>query len=83
MLDQAKDLDLGGGSSSLFAVCQQGILKLNERGNRTREKLNEHILVEAFGDGYIEKWKVYYERGLNGEPFEIEEHFYNPNTNQV
>lgn len=47
------------------------------------KKLNENILVEGFGDGYIEKWKAYYDRGIKGEQFQIEEHFYNPHTQQV
>ncbi|MFZ8528536.1 hypothetical protein ACO1NJ_14530, partial [Staphylococcus aureus] len=40
-------------------------------------------LTEGFGEGYIEKWKAFYQKALSGKDFEIEEHFVNPKTGDI
>jgi len=57
--------------------------------NRVKEvtgverKLNESVFVEGYGDGYNETWRVYYNRALAGEYFEIEEHSFHPLSNDI
>jgi PAS domain S-box-containing protein len=47
------------------------------------KKLNESVFAEGFGEDYIVKWKAYYCKALEGESFEIEEHFYHPESNVI
>ena len=47
------------------------------------QKLYESAFVEGFGEGYVKKWKGYYERALKGESLEIEEHYSHPETNDI
>jgi len=63
--------------------ANQAYLNLMKEVTGVTKKLNESIFVEGFGDGYIEKWKAYYEKGLSGDMFELEEHFYHPETNEI
>ncbi|REK34602.1 MAG: PAS domain S-box protein [Bacteroidetes bacterium] len=83
LLDQTNDLIWAVGHHFCLVYANKAYLNLMKAVTGKEKKLNEQVFVEGFGDGYIEKWKAYYERGLNGEHFEIVEHFYNPNTNQV
>jgi len=46
-------------------------------------KLYESAFVEGFGEASIEKWKAYYNRAIKGEYFEIEEHHFNPEANEI
>ena len=48
-----------------------------------KQKLYQSAFVEGFGQGYVEKWKTYYERALNGECFDIEEHYSHPEKNEI
>lgn len=82
-LEQSNDLIWIIDSSFNLKYANQAYQNVMKQVTGEERKLNENLLVEGFGVGYIEKWKAYYERGLNGEHFEIEEHFYNPNTHQV
>ncbi len=63
--------------------ANKAYLKLIKEVTGVEMKLSESVLVEGFGEGYIEKWKAYYKRALEGENFEIEGHFYNPQSNQI
>ncbi len=47
------------------------------------QKLTESAFVENFGEVYIKKWKSYCTRALTGESFEIEEHYYHPETKEI
>lgn len=82
-LEQSNDLFWIIDSSFCLVYANQAYQNVMKQVTGEEKKIDETIFIEGFGDGYIEKWKAYYERGLNGEHFEIEEHFYNPNTNQV
>ena len=46
-------------------------------------QLQESAFLEVFGKDYIEKWKSYYIRAFSGESFEVEEHHFNPSTNEI
>lgn len=82
-LDQSKDLIWAADHHFCLVYANKAYLSLMKEVTGREKKLNECLFIEGFDDGYIEKWKAYYERGLNGEYFEIEEHFYNPNTNKA
>lgn len=47
------------------------------------KQLHESAFEDGFGEGYNEKWKVYYTRALDGDFFEIEEHYADPNSNKI
>ncbi|BAO56223.1 PAS domain S-box protein [Nonlabens marinus] len=51
----------------------------------TGKELNlyEPVLVKGFGEGYMEKWKNYYSRALQGECFNLEEHYSHPESNEI
>lgn len=51
--------------------------------NGKKIKIGETIFTKNISEGEIEKWKANYERGFNGEHFEVVDHFYNPKTNDT
>jgi PAS domain S-box-containing protein len=80
LLDQTKDLFWAVDQNLYLVYANRAYLDLMREVTGEEKKLNTPILVEGFGEGYIKKWKAYYQRALSGEHFEIEEHFYNPET---
>ncbi len=64
MLDHAKDLNWAVDHHLCLVYGNKAYLNLMKEVTGKEKKLNEHLLVEGFGDGYIEKWKAYYEREL-------------------
>ncbi len=83
LLDQSKDLIWMIDLKFQLVYANNSYLNLMKEINGVEKKLNESIFVEDFGEGYIEKWKAYYNRALTGEYFEIEEHFYHPQLNEI
>ncbi|MDO9000851.1 MAG: PAS domain S-box protein [Bacteroidota bacterium] len=83
LLEQSNDLIWIIDSNFSLKYANQAYQNVMKQVTGEEKKLGAPIFTEGFGEGYIEKWKVYYERGLNGEHFNIEENFYNPHTNQV
>ena len=82
-LEQSNDLIWIIDSNFCLKYANQAYQKFMKQVMGEENKMDEPIFTQGFGDGYIEKWKAYYERGLNGEHFEVEESSYNPYTNQV
>jgi PAS domain-containing protein len=82
-LDQTKDLVWAVDKNLDLVFANRAYLNLMKEVTGVEKELNTPILVEGFGDGYIEKWNAYYLRALSGESFEIEEHFYNPETKEM
>lgn len=82
-IDQTKDLIWAVDENLYLVYANNAYLSLIKEVTGEEKELNTPILVEGFGEGYIEKWKAYYLRALNGESFEIEEHFYNPETKET
>ncbi|WP_114748549.1 PAS domain S-box protein [Pleomorphovibrio marinus] len=82
-LDQTKDLIWEVDKNLLLVYANKAYLTLMKEVTGMEKKLDTPILVEGFGEGYIEKWKAYYQRALSGESFEIEENFYDPATEEM
>ncbi len=82
-LEQSSELVWIIDSNFFLKYANQAYQNAMKRVTGEEKKMEESIFTEGFSDGYIEKWKAYYERGLKGEQFEIEENFYNPFTNQI
>jgi PAS domain S-box-containing protein len=82
-LDQTKDLVWAVDKNLDLVFANRAYLNLMKEVTGVEKELNTPILVEGFGEGYIEKWNAYYLRALSGESFEIEEHFYNPETKEM
>nr|MBC7613544.1 PAS domain S-box protein [Pseudopedobacter sp.] len=83
LLDQSKDLIWMIDIDLKLVYANKSYLNLMKAMTGVEKKLNEPILVEGFGEGYIEKWTLYYNRAIEGEYFEIEEHYSHPETNEI
>ena len=80
--DQSKDLIWMVDPNFQLVHANSSYFKLMKEMTGVEKKLNTPILVEGFGEGYIEKWKAYYSRALNGECFEIDEHFFHSESKE-
>lgn len=80
-LDNSSDLVWVINNEFHLVYANKAYLKLMKKVTGSEMKLNKPVFVEGFGDGYINKWKEYYTKALDGRYFEIEEHFYNPENN--
>lgn len=83
LLDQTQDLIWAVDCNLTLVYANKSYLNLMKEVTGVEKELNTPVLVEGFGEGYLEKWKSYYMRALSGEYFEIEEHFYNPDTKEL
>ncbi|MBA2611156.1 MAG: PAS domain S-box protein [Bacteroidetes bacterium] len=83
LIDQSKDLIWIINLDFQLIYANKAYLRTMKEMTGTEKKLNESVLVEGFGEGYIEKWKTYYNRALKGEFFEIEEHYYHPESKEI
>ena len=83
LLDQSKDLIWMIDIDLKLIYANKSYLNLMKEMTGVEKKLNEPILIEGFGEGYIEKWTLYYNRAIKGEYFEIEEHYSHPETNEI
>ena len=83
LVEQSKDLIWMIDNDLQLIYANKSYLKLMKEMTGVEKKLNEPILVEGFDEGYIEKWKAYYDRSLKGEYFQIEEHFFHRPSNKT
>ena len=83
LLDQSKDLFWMIDLDFKLVYANKSYLSSLKMLTGKELKLNESAFVEVFGEGYIEKWKTYYNRALKGESFEIEEHYSHPESNEI
>lgn len=74
MLDQSKDLIWIISKDFLLMYGNNAYFSFMKEAAGIEKKLNESVFIKAFGKADTEKWKSYYNRALNGEYFEIEEH---------
>ncbi|MEQ9310371.1 MAG: PAS domain S-box protein [Balneolaceae bacterium] len=80
LLDQTKDLIWIVDHDFNLVYANNAYLKVMKEVTGAEKELNTSIFIEGFGEGYIQKWKAYYQRALAGEDFEIDEHYYNPES---
>ena len=64
ILDQNKDLIWIVNLDLQMIYGNKAYLKLIKEVTGVEKKLNESVLVEGFGEGYVEKWKAYYYRAF-------------------
>lgn len=83
LLEQTKDLIWLVDHHLNLVYANKAYLHLMKEVTGVEKELNTPILTEGFGEGYIEKWKAYYQKALSGKDFEIEEHFVNPKTGDI
>ena len=83
LLGQTKDLIWMIDPNFNLVYANKAYLELMKKITGKEKKLNEPIFVEGFGEGYIDKWKTYYQKALAGEYFDIEEHYYDPIINET
>ncbi len=79
-LDHTKDLIWIVDRDLKLVYANKAYQKVMREVTGAEKKLNTSIITEGFGEGYIQKWKAYYQRALAGEDFEVEEHYYNPES---
>lgn len=82
-LKESNDLIWMINSDFKLMYANNAYLALMKQVTGKEKKLHESVLVEGFGEGYIEKWTTYYEKALKGEHFEIEEHYAHPATSEI
>lgn len=83
LLDQTDDLIWIVDQELQLVYANNAYLSLMKVVTGAEKELNTPILVEGFGEGYIEKWRAYYLRALSGVSFTIEEHFSYPVSNEM
>lgn len=83
LFNQTKDLIWIVDHHLNLVYANEAYLNLMKEVTGVEKMLNSPVLVEGFGDSYIEKWKSYYQKAISGESFTIEEHFFHPNNNQT
>ncbi|MCH7396720.1 PAS domain S-box protein [Belliella sp. DSM 107340] len=84
LLNQTKDLIWMVDTNLILKQANPAYIKVIEQVSELKDIIEKPVLVEGFGDKkQLEKWRDFYIRALSGEYFEVEEHFYNPNTDQI
>ena len=83
LLDQSNDLIWVVDYNLFLVYANKAYLNLIKEVTGVEKDLNTPVLVEGFGEGFVEKWKSYYQRALSGEYLDIEEDFYNPKTKEI
>jgi PAS domain S-box-containing protein len=83
LLDQSNDLIWVVDYNLFLVYANKAYLNLIKEVTGVEKDLNTPVLVEGFEEGFIEKWKSYYQRALSGEYLDIEEDFYNPKTKEI
>ena len=83
VLDQSKDLFWIVDLDFKLVYANKKYLDLMKEMTGTEKKLMETVFVEGFGEGVVDKWRMYFERAFLGEGFEVEEHFYDPRSNDI
>jgi PAS domain S-box-containing protein len=82
-LDQSKDLFWMIDLDFQLIYANKKYLSFMREVSGKEKKLNESVFTEIIDEGYIETWKAYYSKALNGEHFEVEEHLYHQNSDQL
>lgn len=83
LLNQTNDLIWMVDQELQLVFANKAYLNLMKEVTGVEKELNTPILVEGFGEGYIEKWKSYYQKALLGESFTIEEQFFHPGDKEI
>lgn len=82
-LNQSKDLFWMIDLNLQLIYANIGYLNLMKVETGGEKKLNESVFTEGLCEDYIEKWKNYYNRSLKGENFEIEDHYFDKQSNEI
>lgn len=82
-LEQSADLIWMIDTDFRLIYANESYLNTIVKATGVEKKLNDSVFVEGFGEGYIDKWKTYYKKALSGEPFEIDEHYYDSINNET
>jgi PAS domain S-box-containing protein len=82
-LDQSKDVFWIINSDFQLIYANKRYLSFMREVNGEEKKLNESIFTGVIDEGYIKTWKAYYSKALKGEYFEVEEHVYHQNSDQL
>lgn len=82
-LDQSKDLFWVIDFNYHLLEANRAYLNLAKINTGKEQQLNQTVLSEALSEAETEKWKAHYDRALKGEHFEIEEHYFNPDSKQT
>lgn len=83
LLNQSKDLFWVVDRSFQLIYANKRYLDAVKMITGKEHRLHDSAFVEGFGEAYQEKWKSYYIRAFNGESFEVEEHHFNPEANEI
>jgi PAS domain S-box-containing protein len=82
LIDQSKDFIWMIDLDFNLIYANKSYLKQSIEITGAENKLNKSVF-EGFDEEAIQKWKVYYNRAIAGECFEIEEHYAHLKTNEI
>jgi PAS domain S-box-containing protein len=83
LIEQSSDLIWVINADFKLVYTNKKYSNLIEKITGKRHTLNDSAFLDYFGIEYIEKWTTYYNRALQGESFEVEDHHFNPQSNEV
>lgn len=82
-VDQSKDLFWIINLNFQVIYANKSYLSLIKQMTGKAQMLNASVFLEGFPEAYNQKWKIYYRKALNGERFEIEDHYYDVSSDTV
>ncbi len=81
--DQSRNLFWVVGPDYKLKEANKAYFTLANINAGEEQHLDQTVLTEALSEAEIKKWREYYNRALQGEYFETEEHFYNPGSKRL
>ena len=82
-LDQSKDAIWMVNHEFQLVYTNKAYLLLIKEVAGVGKEIYESAFIEVLGKEDMERWKGYYKKALNGEYFEIEQHYFNPELNEI
>ena len=83
ILEQSKEIVWIVDSRFRLVYGNKAYLRFMEETTGLDIKTNDSAFAEGFGEGYNNKWKDYYIKGLSGVCYDIEEQYVHPKTLEI
>jgi len=82
-LDQSKYLHWMVDRDFQLVYANKQYFNFMNQVTKAGKKMGESVFIEEFGREDVEQWKGYYQRALEGDSFEIGDHFYNKVSEEI
>ena len=83
IVEESNDLIWAINAEYRLVYANQAYLQLMQEVTGKETKILDPVFEEGFGKGYVEKWKNYYSRAIQGESFVVLENFQKPGSGIV